>query len=109
MRHGGIVDDGECTGTGGNSDGGRIRRVLLQHRRELQLSIGGLLAMMWRGERSRRIRERRGASSVWRRRCERGSIYSIEVRPRGASKVVDGDGCPGREGARRWGREVGDG
>jgi hypothetical protein len=24
----------------------------------------------------------------------------------GAVEVVDGDGCPGREGARRWGRGV---
>jgi hypothetical protein len=36
------------------------------------------------------------------------SIYSIEVRPRGASKVVDGDGVLRREGARRGTRGVGD-
>jgi hypothetical protein len=36
------------------------------------------------------------------------SIYSIEVRPRGASKVVDGDGVLRREGARRGTRGFGD-
>ena len=45
---------------------------------------------------------------MWRRRRARGSIYSIEVRPRGASKVVDGDDVPGRERERQVAREIGD-
>jgi hypothetical protein len=99
--HGGVADDGDSSGTDGDSNGGGNRRPLLQHRRGLQRSIGGLLVMMWRGERSRRIRERRGAELVWRRRRGEGSIYRCSRWPRFCG---EGDSCtaiPASERARR--------
>jgi hypothetical protein len=45
------------------------------------------------------IEEKEGRPMVCLNRSGRGSIYSCTRWPRGAVGVVDGNGCPGREGA----------